>query len=355
MGLLPINLIRPGMVLDEDIKKGDNIFVPISTQVTPRVLDVMHKLGVKAAVVASCITPEPRVSDVIVQYDHIVELYKRFFNLAKNYDSLTIKQSTNDIKEVVEHIVTDIQVNNRSFIYDLRDRITDTQKYAHSVNTMLLSVMFGHTLKLDYSELVSIGLSSLFADFGMFMMPTMVWQKPERLTTEDWNVVRRHPRESVNFIRENLNLPFSVNQAILDHHERYDGKGYPEGRKGENISKYARIIMLPDVYDAMTRDNYYRDRIARHESLEYIEGGSGVLFDPDLVNRFARSLVMYPIGCSVHLSDGSIGQVLTTLFSAKRPIVCVYYRNGKLLESCEVVNLNDIHNLNIIITDCYGM
>lgn len=355
MGLLPINLIRPDMVLDEDITKKDAIYVPIGTEVTPRVMDVMHELNVKVANVVTCDMPDHSVSDMIVEYDHVVELYKCFYNIATNYDSLAMKQSTSDIKNAVELIVADIQTSNRSFIYDLRDRINNTKKYAHSVNTMLLAMMFGHTLKLDYDELVSIGLGSLFADFGMFMMPGMVWQKSERLTSEDWSIVHRHPRESVKFIRENLNLPFSVNQAILDHHERYGGEGYPEGRKGDNISKYARIIMLPDVYDAMTRDNYYRGKIARHESLEYIEGGSGVLFDPDLVNKFSKSLVMYPIGCSVQLSDGSIGQVLTTLFSTKRPIICVYYRNGKLLESCEVVNLNDIHNLNITIVDCYGM
>lgn len=355
MGLLPLDLLRPNMVLAEDIKKKKITYVREGTLITNDVLGVLYRLNVKACEVKACALPEVNISDDYIQYQDMETLYQTFTNIIKNYDTASIKVATSEVKDAIEQIVDMVMLSERREIYDLRHRAIESLEYAHCISATVLSVMFGYTLELSKDELISIGLSSLFSDFGMYMMPATVWRKQEKLTSDDWGVIKRHPRASVNFIRENLNLPFSVNQAILDHHERFDGQGYPEGRKGAKISKYARILMIPDVYDAMTRANYYRDGISRAEALEYIIGGADILFDGKLVDTFAKNIIMYPVGASVKLSNGAIGKVLTNAINNKRPVVAIYYMDGKLLDECIAINLNDIHNLNITVTDCYGM
>lgn len=355
MGLLPIDLLKPNMVLAENIEKKNIIYVKRGTVITHEVIGILYRLNVKACDVETCTLPDTQIKDDYIGYQDMDRLYKTFTDIINNYDSISIKNATSQVRNKVEELVDLVLFSERKEIYDLRHRIIESREYAHGISTTILSIMFGNALELSKDELISIGLSSLFSDFGMYMMPASVWQKPSRLSSEDWSIVKRHPRESVNFIRENLNLPFSVNQAILDHHERFDGQGYPEGRKGSKISKYARIIMIADVYDAMTRTNHYRDRISRADALEYIIGGSDILFDGSLVKTFEKSLIMYPIDASVKLSNGAIGKVLTNVINNKRPVVAIYYMDGQLLSECAAINLNDIHNLNITITDCYGM
>jgi HD-GYP domain-containing protein (c-di-GMP phosphodiesterase class II) len=132
----------------------------------------------------------------------------------------------------------------------------------------------------------------------------------------------------------------------LDHHERYDGAGYPNGKTGNHISVFGRIISIADVYDALISNRPYRKGLLPSEAMEYIMGGSGTLFDPVFVTVFSRKVAAYPTGMCVKLSDGRKALVLKNFENySMRP-------NLKIIPTGEILELRNINNLTIVGIAC---
>jgi HD-GYP domain-containing protein (c-di-GMP phosphodiesterase class II) len=145
----------------------------------------------------------------------------------------------------------------------------------------------------------------------------------------------KHPTQGADYLRTSCDFPEVVYNSIAEHHEWYNGTGYPSGKSGKNIHIYARIIKLVDCYDAMVSKRPGRQVQAPSEAIEYLMAGNGTEFDPELVNLFARKLWVYPKGCEVELSDGRRGIVARNFEDFPlRPLV-------KLLHTGELLNLRD--------------
>jgi len=146
-------------------------------------------------------------------------------------------------------------------------------------------------------------------------------------------------------------------QAIEDHHEKYDGTGYPNKKNKNTISLFGKIIAVSDVYDALSSERPYRKAISPSESMEYIMGGCGTLFDPDIVKVFTHKVAPYPVGTSVHLSNNWVGIVIENFESAcLRPTVRVIEQNGVSVEPFEISLRNDYNYLCVtIIGDAKSM
>jgi len=121
--------------------------------------------------------------------------------------------------------------------------------------------------------------------------------------------MKRHPALGADYIRDRLQFPQSVYDGVGQHHERYDGTGYPAGVTGDDICQFAKIIAMTDAYDAITSKRPYHDAIMPHEGCEYIMGNAGSHFDPDAVDVFFRTVAPFPVGVSVQLSNGAEGIV----------------------------------------------
>ena len=168
---------------------------------------------------------------------------------------------------------------------DARDPFT----YGHSERVATIAEMIGRAAGLPPEELTDLEFGALLHDIGKVGVPDSILTKPDKLTEKEWRVMRKHPGEGAKIIGHVKELA-SVVPMVRHHHEWYDGSGYPDGLKGEEIPICARIISIADAYDTMTTLRPYRVPMSQRAALEELRRCSGTQFDPELVEYFARVL-----------------------------------------------------------------
>ena len=164
----------------------------------------------------------------------------------------------------------------------------DTYTGSHSTRVAELSAWITHRLGLDREQIELTRLAASLHDLGKLAIPEEILQKPGPLSDPERLVLQRHP-EIGHRMLESLGVD-PVAEWVLHHHERWDGTGYPDRLRGEEIPLGARIIFVADAYDAMTSDRAYRGRLTPREAIEELERCSGTQFDPEIVAAFAREL-----------------------------------------------------------------
>ncbi|WP_052664496.1 HD-GYP domain-containing protein [Nitriliruptor alkaliphilus] len=173
----------------------------------------------------------------------------------------------------------------------------DTYTRSHLDRTYQYALMLTRRIAPELAERAEIGFGYLLHDIGKVGIPEAILNKPGPLTDEEWQVMRTHPVIGVTLVKP-LRLLGDAVGIIRSHHERWDGKGYPEGLAGEDIYLPARIFMIADCFDAMTTDRPYRKALPLHVALEEIDRHAGTQFDPDC----ARAWVAL---CDEVSSDGA--------------------------------------------------
>lgn len=168
---------------------------------------------------------------------------------------------------------------------DCKDHYT----FGHSMRVAYFSLVTGRELGLSEGELKELEMSAIFHDIGKIGTPDQVLNKPSRLTEEEFLVMKQHPEQSYEILKE-----FPVFEKIAKnaryHHERYDGRGYPEGMKGEEIPLFARIILIADTFDAMTSTRPYRKGLPYSVAYDELNQFSGSQFDPKCVKAFVDGM-----------------------------------------------------------------
>ncbi|MCP8615744.1 HD-GYP domain-containing protein [Salirhabdus salicampi] len=159
----------------------------------------------------------------------------------------------------------------------------------HCNRIMELSMKVGEELDLSASELYQLNLSSFFHDVGKVSVPESILNKPSKLTSQEWETMKTHTTKGRELLEES-DLPDlqSVGYIVEQHHERYDGKGYPHGLKGDEIDIKAAIIAVVDSYDAMTTDRVYQKGRSKEEALKEIKRCRGTMYNPKVVDIFLR-------------------------------------------------------------------
>ena len=155
----------------------------------------------------------------------------------------------------------------------------------HSARVAQLSLQIGRTFGLSDTELETLQIGGLLHDAGMIGIPSNLIDKSDRLTEEEQLMIREHPSIGVKILAP-VSTRHDVITLVSQHHERYDGTGYPRGLSGDNICRGARIIAVADTYDALVSDRPYRTGLSHDEAREIIQGETGKQFDPDIVRVF---------------------------------------------------------------------
>ena len=168
---------------------------------------------------------------------------------------------------------------------DCKDHYT----FGHSMRVAYFSLVTGREMGLNEEELKELELSALFHDIGKVGTPDLVLNKPSRLTEEEFTVMKQHPELSYTILNE---YPVFEKIALNAryHHERFDGRGYPEGLKGETIPLFARIILIADTFDAMTSTRVYRKGLEHLVAFEELRQFTGSQFDPNCVEAFVSGM-----------------------------------------------------------------
>jgi HD-GYP domain-containing protein (c-di-GMP phosphodiesterase class II) len=169
---------------------------------------------------------------------------------------------------------------------DLRDKETE----GHTLRVTEMSQRLGKAMQLGNEEINHMRRGALLHDIGKLGVPDSILFKPGKLTDEEWLVMRKHPEfaydmlHSIVYLRDSMDIPYC-------HHEKWDGTGYPQGLKGDQIPLAARIFAVVDVWDALTSDRPYRKAWSKPDTLQYIREQSGKHFDPKVADVFLKEFV----------------------------------------------------------------
>lgn len=213
-------------------------------------------------------------------------------------------------KTVARKIVE--QVLDRGVLsLDLTDlRSFDSYTYAHSVNVAVICCVIGFGLNLNGEELEQVVTAGLLHDLGKLVIPREILNKPSRLTSEEYDLMKTHSTLSYELIKERWDISANVKTAVLYHHENVDGSGYPDGKEGYQTSFFTKILHVADVYDALVSKRPYKNPYSPYEACEYLMGAGGIMFEPKVVEALMLCVPFYPKGTQVKLSDGREGIIV---------------------------------------------
>ncbi len=248
------------------------------------------------------------------------------------------------VSEKIVHVLDSKKPLHSLDMIDIRS--FDDLIYAHTMNVALVSGVIGIAFNLPAQELQNLILAAMLHDFGKMKIPKTILNKPGRLTAEEYNLIKQHPKFSLEIIAEKRQpLPKAVEDAILHHHENYDGSGYPDGLRGEEQSLITRILHVADVYDAMVSRRSFKDAYSIKDTVEYLMGGCGNLFDQAVVEKLTNYVPLYAKGTTVVLTNGLTGIIYENDGAHNmRPVIKLH--NGKFLDLTERENFT----LNIVQT-----
>lgn len=199
--------------------------------------------------------------------------------------------------------------DSKALINLVRLKEKDEYTYLHSVAVCALMINFARQMELDPQEIEDMGVAGLLHDVGKVAVPDEILNKAGALSDGEMRTVRAHPVAGHRLLASSPGAPDLALELCLRHHEKVDGTGYPGGLKGDDLSLAARMGAICDVYDAVTSDRPYKDAWTPCEALTAMQGWKGH-FDPMLLDRFADSLGIYPVGTLVRLSTGEMAVVV---------------------------------------------
>lgn len=311
--------VLPGMELGERVVGDDKFVLCRGFRLTSRVIERLKSWGVACVDIREQ-QLEPKVVQAIRempawqgQYAASVNLLKRSFEVTRNGQELPVIEVKEITSQCLESLLAAPEVvgalqNVHSF---------DDYTFYHSVNVGIIAGIIGKWLGYKRPVLEELVLGGLLHDVGKTQIPPQIINKPGCLTAAELRVVRQHTRYGYQLVQKLPNLPSSTPSIVLQHHERNDGSGYPNGDKGDRIHDLAKVVAVADFYDAITSDRIYRTKIPPFAAIAILEEMTNK-FDPAVLNTFLANIRQCFIGSRVKLSDGRYAMIVSwgkTLFS----------------------------------------
>ncbi len=217
--------------------------------------------------------------------------------------------NTSGCAPIVNDIVNSVDHNANALVSLCRLKTADEYTYMHSVSVCALMVSLGRRLGLDDETVRDAGMAGLLHDLGKAVMPQEIINKPGKLTDEEFTIIKSHPVRGHEMLLESG----VDNERVLDvarhHHERMDGKGYPDALVADKLSLIARMSAVCDVYDAVTSDRPYKAGWDPAESVSKMATWEGH-FDPMVLQTFIKTIGIYPVGSLVRMQSGRLGVVV---------------------------------------------
>ncbi len=213
-------------------------------------------------------------------------------------------------QELVEEISNSVLRQPHALISLARLKTADEYTFLHSVAVCALMIALARQLSLDESTVRDAGLAGLLHDIGKIAIPLKVLNKPGKLTDEEFSIVKSHPEVGAKILIESYQVPPMALDVCLHHHEKVDGTGYPHGLKGNNISLFAKMGAVCDVYDAITSNRPYKKGWSPADSIRKMAEWSKGHFDEAVFQAFVKTVGIYPTGSLVRLESGRLAVVI---------------------------------------------
>lgn len=245
-------------------------------------------------------------------------------------------------KGVVSELVDQVMSNPHAMMWLSQLKEKDEYTAVHSVNVCILSLAFARTLGLTEIELHDLGLGALLFDIGKSRIPNDILKTPNSLSENEFLLMKAHAYLGYAMLDEKKNISKTTLDIVLSHHERLNGKGYPNSRFAKEIGRLTRIVSIVDVFDAMTSDRCYKDAFQAQHALNELYNMAPDEMDQDLVEAFIKFIGIYPVGSIVSLNTGHTGVVvkLNELNRLKPIVGLVLSRKHEPYEEVKFINLS---------------
>lgn len=234
------------------------------------------------------------------------------------------------IEPLVENMVDSIFRNQDALLPLARLKNHDDYTFEHSVSVCALLVAFGRGMKLSKAVIKEMALGGLLHDVGKARIPDEILNKPAKLTDDEYVRIQSHVAQGRLLLEQTPGIGEIARQVTSQHHERFDGSGYPDKLAGGDISLYGQMAAIVDVYDAISSERVYHKGMSPTQALKKLLEWSAHHFDPQLVQAFIRAIGIYPTGTLVQLDSKRMGVVVEqNEKSLLEPVVRIFYHAGQ--------------------------
>lgn len=309
MRKISVTNCKQGMILGKTILyNGSVILLESGAELTSSYIERLERLGITEIYIEDEYSEDVIIEDVVRDNTRIetVEFVK---NIMNSYNSGQMFNSQ-EVIEVVEKILDDI-LSIDDIIVNLMDiKTCDNYTFSHSVNVCILSVITGIKLSLSYDELKELGVGALLHDIGKVMIPPEILQKRAALSDEEYEIIKQHSVLGYKILKAVPHISEKAALVALNHHERYDGRGYPNGLRQEEIHIYSKIVAITDMFDALTSDRIYRKKINTYQAIEYLSRIIPQSLDSQVLSCFLLIVPPFPVGSGVLLNTGEKALVI---------------------------------------------
>jgi HD-GYP domain-containing protein (c-di-GMP phosphodiesterase class II) len=288
---------------------------------------LMQKAGLSHIEMQRVVLVDKNVGNIIkAGKQKATEIFQEAIDAVKDMVHATqLEKGTNTRKmnTIVQNMVDNILENRDVFLGLTNIKMYDEYTFAHSVNVSVLAVSLGTYLGLQKQQTAALGLAGLMHDIGKLYVPHEIINKPGKLTTEEWEAVKRHPVEGALVLAGTPNISKLAMVAAFEHHQHPGPGGYPlRESEGGRQHPFSQIVSLVDAYDAITAARvYYSTYTSTDQGVRILLKKRGNPFNPVLVNAFVKMIGIFPIGTVVKLNTGQIGLVKHQTSDLMRPRV----------------------------------
>ncbi|MFC3886550.1 HD-GYP domain-containing protein [Bacillus songklensis] len=316
-----ISQVHPGDVLGSDIYgvKGTRL-LRRGVKLTSSYISLLRIKGVQYVYIddrhthdieaTSLISPTVRQMAVKKVYETMTGLIDKKLFLTKISSRDLGLEYQNIFKEMLDCLLT-----QDSLLIHLSDLfLSKGYLFHHSVNVATIAGVIGIAKGYSTEKLLDLGVGALLFDIGMTQIPAEPWRKRGNLTEAERAIMEEHCFKGFQLLRRQRNISLFSAHCALQHHERYDGSGYPRRLKKDRIHEFARIVGLADVYDALISSRNHRKRYSPQEAAEYLAASGDLLFDYDIIKLFLKYVAVYPVASTVLLNTGETA-VISNVFS----------------------------------------
>ncbi len=343
---LPVRKLKKGMIVAQSIynRRGASYLVK-GQPISPEYISHLEAIGIPTVTVTS---ENPNFQ--LQPPEDIVQEKTRITAIEKVYDAFHSVEETGRLdadamQDVSDKILMDVLQRKENLVQLTDIRLHDTYTFAHSVNVAILSAMLGMLCRYSKSDLKLLTLGAMLHDLGKIRVPSDILNKSTRLEEDEFAVIKSHPSEGARRIHEMeriLPSPSVLAAVAAQHHEHVDGCGYPNGLTGDKIHRFAKIVAIADVYDALTSERPYKKAYTpsvTHNIMVNVNTGQ---FDKDLLKLFFNNVAIYPVGTIVKTIHG-IGIVKSCEFGrTEMPEVVIFAtKEGSLLDHPQYYDLSE--------------
>ncbi len=349
MRLISIDVLKEGMVLGRTIwNEAGHPLLKKDVVINDRIIQRLQQLNTHYLYIDDEISEGIEVEETVppAMRNKVIKTIKDSFQSIDGLNpvnaSYILDQQSKTIVSIVDELLSAVTGNNEILTILTDAYLFDEYLYQHSFQVTLYSIAVAKELGYSAEDLRLIGIGALLHDVGKLMVPKDILTKPGRLTNDEFEMMKMHARYGFDLLRNLHSISLLVAHCAFQHHERIDGSGYPRGLVDFEIHPFAKIIGVADVFDAVTTNRVYREKMLPSQGLAIVEAGSGTLYDARIVKALKRAVVHYPNGVILKLSDGRRGIVSRqNTLDAALPWIRIFEEQDQLLTATYEINLVD--------------